>query len=164
MMILKKAPLSEDILTLGVEGVNQIWRDTTIRPVWKKRTQTLIEAVRHSVRTKEGAKAARIETRMLLEDYEARNNRLQEVMLLIEGMIKKEMPMAEKLMEIIGKNPEFGARYHYYTARKINSLKKLQSLMAVKAKLIRVFYAILTKGVEYDPAKILEDICRLRKK
>jgi len=30
--------------------------------------------------------------------------------------------------------------------------------MAVAAKLIRVFYAILTKGVEYDPVKILGDI------
>lgn len=36
----------------------------------------------------------------------------------------------------------------------------MQSLMAVVAKLIRVFYAMLTKGVEYDPAKMLGDIKR----
>ena len=48
MMILKKAPLPEDILTLGVEGVNQIWRDAKIRAVGKKRAQTLVEAARHS--------------------------------------------------------------------------------------------------------------------
>lgn len=43
---------------------------------------------------------------------------------------------------------------------KSNPLKKMQSLMAVAAKLIRVFYAMLTKGVEYDPAKMLGDIKR----
>ena len=32
--------------------------------------------------------------------------------------------------------------------------------MAVATKLIRVFYAMLTKGVEYDPAKMLGDIKR----
>ena len=227
MMILKKAPLPEDILTLGVEGVNQIWRDAKIRAVGKKRAQTLVEAARHSVGTKEGATAARIEIRMLLEDYESRNNRLQEVMSLIEELIK-QIPMAEKLMEIkgvgiktvsgflaevgdisrfsspkelqklaglalvenssgkhkgqttisrrgrkrlryllfevamslVGKNREFGALHHYYTTRKINPLKKMQSLMAVAAKLIRVFYAMLTKGAEYDPAKMLGDIKR----
>lgn len=227
MMILKKAPLPEDILTLGVEGVNQIWRDAKIRAVGKKRAQTLVEAARHSVGTKEGGTAARIEIRMLLEDYESRNSRLQEVMLLIEELIK-QIPMAEKLMEIkgvgiktvsgflgevgditrfsspkelqklaglalvenssgkhkgqttisrrgrkrlryllfevamslVGKNPEFGTLHHYYTTRKINPLKKMQSLMAVAAKLIRVLYAMLTKGVEYDPAKMLGDIKR----
>ena len=35
MLILKKAPLPEDILTLGVDGVNQIWRDAKIRAVGK---------------------------------------------------------------------------------------------------------------------------------
>ena len=36
----------------------------------------------------------------------------------------------------------------------------MQSLMAVAAKLIRVFYAMLTKGVEYDAEKMLGDIKR----
>ena len=65
--------MPEDILTLGVDGMNQIWRDAKIRAVGKKRAQILIEAARHSVGAKEGATAARIEIRMLLEDYESRN-------------------------------------------------------------------------------------------
>ena len=73
MMVLKKVPLPEDILTLGVDGMNQIWRDAKIRAVGKKRAQILIEATRHSVGAKEGATVARIEIRMLLEDYESRN-------------------------------------------------------------------------------------------
>ena len=58
-----------------------------------------MKCLRHSVGTKEGTIAARIEIRMLLEDYESRNSRLQEVMLLIEELVK-QIPMAEKLMEI----------------------------------------------------------------
>ena len=101
MMILKQAPIPEDILTLGVEGVNQIWRDAKMRAVGKKRAQILIEAARHSVGAKEGSMAARMEIRMLLEDYESRNNRLQDVMTLIEKLVN-QIPMAEKLMDIKG--------------------------------------------------------------
>ena len=38
---------------------------------------------------------------MLLEDYESRNTRLQEVMVLIEELVK-QIPMAEKLLGIKG--------------------------------------------------------------
>ena len=84
MLILKRAPLPKDILTLGVDGVNRIWRDAKIRAVGKARAKTLVEAAEHSVGSKEGEVSARMEIRMLLEDYESRNTRLQEVMALIE--------------------------------------------------------------------------------
>ena len=58
------------------------------------------------------------------------------------------------------KNYEFAELHHYYTTRKQNPLKKMQSLMVVAEKLIRVFYVILTKGVDYDPKKMTEDIKR----
>ena len=77
MLILKKAPLPKDILTLGVEGVNQIWRDAKIRAVGKARAKTLVEAAEHSVGSNEGEVSARMELRMLLEDYDSRNTRLQ---------------------------------------------------------------------------------------
>lgn len=67
----------------------------------------------------------------------------------------------EVAMLLVGKNPEFGELHHYYTTRKQNSLKKMQSLMTVAGKVIRMFYAILTNGVDYNPAKVLEDIKRL---
>ena len=227
IMVLKNAPLPEDILTLGVDGINKIWRDAKIRAVGKKRAQTLVNAAEHSVGSKEGATSARIEIRMLIEDYESRNARLQEIMSLIERLVK-QIPMAEKLLEIKGvgiktvsgfiaevgdisrfkspkelqklaglalvedssgkhkgettisrrgrkrlryllfevamslvaKNREFAELHKYYTTRKQNPLKKMQSLMVVAAKLIRVFYAMLTKGVDYDPKKMSEDIKR----
>ena len=101
MLIIKAAQLPEEIQTLGIDGVNQIWRDAKLRAVGKARAKTLIEAAEHSVGSKEGAVSARMEIRMLLEDYESRNTRLQEVMVLIEELVRK-IPMAEKRLEIKG--------------------------------------------------------------
>ena len=44
LMILRQAPLPEDIVKLGVEGVNRIWRDAKMRGVGSKRARTLVKA------------------------------------------------------------------------------------------------------------------------
>lgn len=75
MMILKQDLLQEDIVTLGVEGINKIWRDVKVRAVGKKMAQTLITVAEHSVGSKE-AISARMEICVLMEDYESRNTRL----------------------------------------------------------------------------------------
>ncbi len=227
IMILKQAALPEDILALGIEGVNQIWRDAKLRGAGRNRAKSLIEAAEHSVGSKEGARSARLELHTLLEDYESRRKRLEEVLALIEELVA-EIPLAEKLLEIKGvgmktvsgflaevgdigrftspkelqklaglalvenssgkhkgetrisrrgrkrlryllfevamslvsKNEEFGELHRYYTSRSQNPLKKMQSLMVIATKVIRVFYAILRKGVDYDPKKMQSDIKR----
>lgn len=45
MLILKVAPLPEDILTLGIDGVNRIWREAKIRAVGKARAKKLLSTV-----------------------------------------------------------------------------------------------------------------------
>lgn len=54
-MILKTAPLPEDIVKLGVGGVNQIWRDAKLRGAGMKRAKTLVSAAEHSVGSEDGA-------------------------------------------------------------------------------------------------------------
>lgn len=225
MMLLKRATLPDDIIALGAEEINQIWRDAKLRAVGMKRAKTLLEAAERSIGSREGLIAARMEIAILLEEYESKQIKLDKVMLLIEELCK-QIPMAEKLLKIKGvgiktvsgflaevgdirrfnnpkqlqklaglaiadnssgkhkgetkiskrgrkrlrlllfevtlplvsKNPEFKKLHHYYTTRDVNPLKKMQSLIAIACKLIRVFYAILTKGVDYDPAKMLDDI------
>ena len=44
-----------------------------------------------------------------------------------------------------------------YHQRK-ESVKKMQSLIAVACELIRVFYVIITKGISHDASKMLKDI------
>ena len=229
-MVLKVAPLPDDIIKLGAEGVNQIWRDEKLRGVGMKRAKTLITAAEHSVGSKEAPETARIELRHLLGDMEVYTSRLEELLLSIEGKLR-EIPYVDKLMEIkgiglttvsgfiaevgdigrfdnpkqlqklagyaivandsgkhngesgisyrgrkrlryvlyeaaislIGKNAEFREIHEYYQTRKKNPLKKMQSVVAVACKIIRVFYTILTKGVDYDANKLMGDIRRPQK-
>ena len=227
LMILKTAPLPEDIIKLGVEGINKIWRDAKLRGVGMKRAKTLLEAAEHSIGTRAAQDAARIELRILLKDYETQTAREAELMEQIEAKIR-EVPYIDKLLgikgigmktvvgfvaevgdihrfddprqiqklagyaivknesgkhkgeshisyrgrkrlryvlyeaaiSVVGHSEEFGKIHRYYTTRERNPLKKMQSMIAVACKLIRIFYLILTTGTEYDAAKMMGDIQR----
>lgn len=227
IMVLKEAPLPADIVALGVEGVNQIWRDAKLKGAGRKRAKTLVEAAEHSIGSKEAPEAARFEIKDLLEDIEKYSTRVEEFMERLEKKAQ-EIPYIDKILEIEGiglktvcgfiaevgdirrfdtpkqiqklagyaivecssgkhkgeshisyrgrkrlryvlyeaalsvvaRNPEFKAIHDYYKTRKKNPLKKMQSLIAIACKLIRIFYVILTKGVDYDGTKMLNDIIR----
>ena len=64
----------------------------------------------------------------------------------------------EAAISLIGRNAEFRKIHEYYQTRKVNPLKKMQSVVAVACKILRVFYTILTKGVDYDAGKLVSDI------
>ena len=55
---------------------------------------------------------------------------------------------------------EFKELHVYYTTRKDNPLKKMQSLIVIACKILRVIFTILTKGTTYDPKKLSGDIVR----
>ena len=55
---------------------------------------------------------------------------------------------------------EFKELHMYDTTRPDNPLKKMQSLIVIACKILRVIYAILKKGGTYDPKKLLTDIKR----
>ena len=227
LMILKQAPLPQDIKELGVDGINQIWREAKLRGVGAKRAERLVTAATHSIGNKQGLNTARLEIKNLLNDYEVYKQRMDELMELIEKELSK-IPYIDKLLKIkgiglktvsgfvaevgdirrfdnpkqlqklagyaivasssgkhqgeshisyrgrkqlryvlyeaaislIGKNEEFKQLHHYYLTREQNSLKKMQSVIAIACKVIRVIYAILTKGIDYDGTKMLNDIKR----
>lgn len=76
------------------------------------------------------------------------------------GRKRLRYQLYEAALVLIGQNDEFKAVYLYYVTRDINPLKKMQALMAVACKLLRVIYAMITKGVKYEPSRILGDIRR----
>lgn len=224
---LKEAPLPEDIIKLGTEGVNQLWRDAKLRGAGMKRAKTLVTAAEHSIGSQEAPDSARIELKNLLNDYEIYKNREEDLMSLTEEKLS-EIPHIDKLLEIkgvglktvsgfvaevgditrfdnpkqlqklagyaivecssgkhkgeshisyrgrkrlryvlyeaaislIARNEEFKEVHRYYRTRKENPLKKMQSVIAVACKVLRIFYTILTKGVTYDGAKMMQDIKR----
>ena len=53
---------------------------------------------------------------------------------------------------------EFKQLHEYYTTRLKNPLKKMQSLVVIACKILRVIYTILKTGTTYDPQKLLKDI------
>ena len=226
LMVLEQAPLPEDVIALGIEGVVKIWRAVKLRGIGRKRAMTLVESAHNSIGIK-GGDCARLELQMLLEDYKTKKRQLE----MIEGIIEKEtmkVPNVEKLLAIKGigiitiagfiaevgdirrfdspkqiqklagfeikrnssgkhkgqttiskrgrrklrrvlyqvvlpmlrSNPEFREVYEYYTNRLKNPLKGKQAVIAVSCKLIRVFYTLLSKGVDYDAARLRADIIR----
>ena len=60
----------------------------------------------------------------------------------------------------VAHSEEFKELHVYYTTRKQNPLKKMQSLIVIACKILRVIFTILTKGTTYDPKKLLGDIVR----
>ena len=55
---------------------------------------------------------------------------------------------------------EFKELHVYYTTKKQDPLKKMQSLIVIACKILRVIFTIRTKGTTYDPKKLLGDIVR----
>lgn len=62
------------------------------------------------------------------------------------------------MIAILGKNQEFRELHQRNLTREKNPLNKMQSIVALCGKLIRIFFAILSKGVDYNPEKMMGDI------
>ena len=64
----------------------------------------------------------------------------------------------------VSHSAEFKTLHMYYTTRADNPWKKMQSLIVIACKLLRIIYTILKNGTVYDPKKMLMDIRRPEKK
>ena len=64
---------------------------------------------------------------------------------------------------VVAHSEEFKELHVYYTTRAENPLKKMQSLIVIACKLLRIIYTMLKTGVVYDPKKMLMDIRRQEK-
>lgn len=76
------------------------------------------------------------------------------------GRRKLRKILYQVMIPLLARNREFREIYDYYVTRVKNPLKRRQAMVAVSCKLIRVFYVVLTKGVDYDRFKMMSDIRR----
>jgi len=76
------------------------------------------------------------------------------------GRRKLRKILYQVMVPLLARNGEFQEIYDYYVTRVKNPLKRRQAMVAVSCKLIRVFYAVLMKGVDYDRFKMMSDIHR----
>lgn len=64
------------------------------------------------------------------------------------------------MVPMLATNDEFRALHRYNTVEREDPLKKMQSLIALCGKLVRVIYKIVTQNMEYDGKRLMEDIHR----
>ncbi|ACL75896.1 IS110 family transposase [Ruminiclostridium cellulolyticum] len=62
------------------------------------------------------------------------------------------------IITILATNQEFRMLHQKNLGREKNPLNKMESIIALCGKLIRVIFAILTKGSDYDAGKMIEDM------
>ena len=99
-MVLEHAPLPEDIIKLGAEGINELWRKAKLRAAGIKRAKTLVEAAQGSVGLS-GGEAARLEIWFLINDYQTKTKQLARLDEFLAEEVMK-VPHVEKLLAIKG--------------------------------------------------------------
>lgn len=98
MAVLEKAVLPEDIISLGVDGINKLWRERKLRAVGMKRAESLYEAAVKSIGRREGSVGGRAEFRMLWEDY---CHKMEKLNIELESLLHK-VPQAEEVLKMKG--------------------------------------------------------------
>lgn len=135
MLILTEAPFPEDIVKLGVEGINNLWRQKKIRAVGIKRATSLYKAAQKSIGCTEGISGARFEIKMLLTDYKSKIKQNEEIMTLIEELCTK-IPEVSNLLEIkgVGMITVAGFIAEVGDIRRFDSPKQIQKLAGLALK------------------------------
>lgn len=225
--VLKAAPMPEDILVLGEEGLRGLWHEARLRGRGYSRAREIVEYAGSSVGLKDGTSAGREAVKWFAQQIIKLDEQLAEVESALYGKCM-EIPHAENILEIrgVGENIlsgilaemgdvsrfddvkeiqklsgmslvacssgkhkgqtkishrgrkrlrywlfqaaksavshgyEYKQLHEYYTTRAENPLKKMQSLIVIACKILRVIYTILKTGTKYDPEKLLKDIKR----
>lgn len=101
MAVLEKAVLPEDIISLGVDGINKLWRERKLRAVGMKRAESLYEAAVKSIGRREGSVGGRAEFRMLCEDYCHKMEQMEKLNIELESLLHK-VPQAEEVLKMKG--------------------------------------------------------------
>lgn len=101
MAVLEKAVLPEDIISLGVDGINKLWRERKLRAVGMKRAESLYEAAVKSIGRREGSVGGRAEFRMLWEDYCHKMEQMEKLNIELESLLHK-VPQVEEVLKMKG--------------------------------------------------------------
>lgn len=225
IIVLKAACLPSEVVSMGAEKINELWRTAKLKAVGLKKASRLVEAANSSVGQSCGLKAAKMQMQILLQEYEMLMKLDAQIMAELEEMLPA-IPGSQELLKIKGigiksvvgfiaevgdirrfsspkqiqklaglslkeyssgkykgettisrrgrarlrgilfnavipllaTNDGFQAIHVHYTKCEVNPLKRKQSVVAICCKLIRIFYAILKRGVIYDEQKMLKDI------
>ncbi len=225
LIALKKTPFPEDILSLGADGLREIWREARLKGRGYSRAEQIVRLAAESVGLRSGTAGSKEAVRCFVEQILYLTEKLEEIedslhrkcreipcagnVLDIEGIgetilsgILAEMGNISRFDDVkeiqklsglglvacssgkhkgetkishrgrkrlrfwlfqaarsaVSHAEEFKKLHAYYTMRPDNPLKKMQSLIVIACKILRVIFMILRTGRKYDPEKMLKDI------
>jgi transposase len=127
--VLKMCPLPEEIVKVGAEKINAVWREKKIRAIGIKRAKRLVEAAEGSVGIRSGLTGAKQEMDILIEDYLRKEYQLEKITEMLENLIR-QIPNIEKVLEIKGVGLMTVATFVAETGdiKRFDSPKQLQKL------------------------------------
>ena len=99
-MVLRIAPLPADILKLGADGINQLWRSMKVKAAGMKRAEILVAAAERST-GRAGGDAVRRDLWQMLEEYDLVTRHQTEMQVMLEELVAK-IDGAERLLRIKG--------------------------------------------------------------
>lgn len=135
LIILERACLPEDVLAMGSEAINALWRAEKLRAVGMKKAARLVEAAKNSIGQSCGLKAARLQLKLLLQEYRNQLELEAQIMAEIEELLP-EIPGSQELLKIkgIGIKAVAGFIAEVGDVGRFNSPKQIQKLAGLSLK------------------------------
>ena len=99
--LLKTCPFPSDIRTLGVDGVLAVIKAAVKRTVGRKKAEQLVSVSKSSIGVTYGREAARLRLRILLEEHEQYQQRLEEIEAAMDVELEKT-GLKDRLLGIQG--------------------------------------------------------------
>lgn len=129
LLFLKHAPFTEDLLVLGVQGINDLWSIDKLRAVGIKKAKEIFDAAQTSIGRKEGLSLARLDLALLIEEYELKMKHLALLEETIETLCL-QIPGVEKILAIkgVGMATIAGFFAEVGDIRRFDSPKQIQKL------------------------------------
>lgn len=144
--VLRNAPFPDEINRLGEDGLKDLWHKAKLRDAGYRNAGRIIRYAENSVGLDEGNDAAKEAVRWFTEQIVSTHKEPKK----IENTLHQkccEIPHVDNVLEHV-----------HYTTRAENPPKKMQSLIAIACKLLRVICTRLLTGRKYDPERMLRDI------
>jgi transposase len=135
MAIMRIAPLPSDLIALGADGINAVWRKAKLRAVGLKRATRLYAAASDSIGCVDGSTAARMDIWLLLDDYEAKLQQYNAVMAIVEELCS-QLPEVAELLKIkgVGLVTVAGFLAEVGDLRRFDSPRQIQKLAGLAIK------------------------------
>ncbi len=149
---LRRFSTPQRMVNAGAQEILRTWREEMKRPSLK-RAESLCLVAGQSIGRTEGNAAAIMALQHAMTEYELLAMQVEQIEELMEECLSR-IPNAYHLLAIKGVGM-------VAVAIIVSEIGDMQSLIALCGKLLRVTFALLTKGIAYDSEKIVTEVSEI---